>query len=108
MVQSIIQNSLNLVKLIKCQTGSVVSKEIFKNNNGTVTLFAFDKNQGLSPHKTPHDALVYVLDGEVVIMIGGKENYLKKGDVIHMPANIIHSLKSDKRFKMLLVMLKSA
>lgn len=102
------QNPLNLSKSIKYQTGSVVSKEIFKNNNGTVTLFAFDKDQGLTPHKTPYDALVYVLDGEVMVIIDGKENYLKKGDIIHMPANTEHSLKSATHFKMLLIMIKSA
>lgn len=107
MDQSILQNPLSLEKAISYQEGAVVSREIFKNESGTVTLFAFDKGQGLSPHKTPYDALVYILDGEVTITIGGKENALKKGDIIHMPSNITHELKAVQKFKMLLVMLKS-
>lgn len=102
------QNQLNLAKSIKYQTGSIVSREIFKNANSTVTIFAFDKNQELSPHKTPFDALVYILDGEVLITIGEKDNQLKKGEIIQMPANITHALKATKQFKMLLVMMKSS
>ena len=30
--------------------GSVVSREILRNNAGTLTLFAFDAGQGLSEH----------------------------------------------------------
>ena len=41
-------NELN--KLIDYQTASVVSKTIVKQPTGTVTLFAFDKGEGLSEH----------------------------------------------------------
>ncbi len=33
--------------------GSVVSREILRNNAGTLTLFAFDAGQGLSEHTAP-------------------------------------------------------
>jgi quercetin dioxygenase-like cupin family protein len=32
--------------------------------DGSVTLFAFDAEQGLSEHTAPFDALVLILDGE--------------------------------------------
>ncbi len=41
---------LNLSAMVSYQDGSVVSKEIIKKQTGTVTLFAFDKGQGLSEH----------------------------------------------------------
>ena len=91
---------------INYQDGAVVSREILKNASGTVTLFAFDQGQGLSEHKTPFEALVYIVDGEVEIAIDGKVNSLKKGEMIHMPAKKLHTLKATKRFKMLLTMLK--
>ncbi|QQG44601.1 MAG: cupin domain-containing protein [Candidatus Roizmanbacteria bacterium] len=108
MSQTVLDNPTNLEEAINYHEGSVVSREIFKNNNGSATLFAFDKNQGLSAHKTPYEALVYVLDGEIKITIDNKENKLKRGDMIHMPANVTHALKSEKQFKMLLIMIKSA
>lgn len=91
---------------INYQDGSVVSKEVFRSKSGTVTLFAFDKGQGLSEHKTPFDALVYIIDGEAEITISGTINTVKSGELIHMSSGSLHALKADKRFKMMLVMMK--
>lgn len=96
-----------LEKLIDYQTGAVVSKTIIKQPTGTVTLFAFDEGEGLSEHTTPFDALVYLVDGEAEIIISGKLNVVKKGDMIIMPANQPHALKAKEKFKMMLVMIKS-
>ena len=95
-----------LEKLIDYQSGTVVSKTIVKQPTGTVTLFAFDKGEGLSEHTAPFDALVYLVDGEAEITISGKVNIVKKGEMILMPANQPHALKATSKFKMLLVMIK--
>ena len=96
----------SLVNLVDYQDGSVVSKELIKKEKGSVTLFAFDKGQGLSEHAAPFDALVYIIDGNAEITIAGKVHSLKAGEAIIMPANKPHSLKARERFKMLLVMIK--
>jgi quercetin dioxygenase-like cupin family protein len=93
--------------MVAYQEGSVVSKEIIKKPSGNVTIFAFDKDQGLSEHTAPFDALVYILDGETEITISGKPYSLKEGDMIIMPGGEPHALKAVKRFKMMLVMVKS-
>jgi len=85
----------------------VVSREISKKKTGTVSLFAFDEGQGLSEHTAPFDALVFVLDGEVEITISGKPFRLGKGEMIVMPANQPHALVAVKKFKMLLIMIRS-
>jgi len=97
---------LNLSEMISYQDGSVVSKEIIKKQTGTVTLFAFDKGQGLSEHTAPFDALVNIIDGQAEVTISGKPFIVKKGEMIIMPANKPHSLKAVEKFKMLLVMIK--
>lgn len=97
----------NLMALINYQDASVVSREIIRKNTGTVTLFAFDKGQGLSEHTAPFDALAYVIDGEADITISGRVHNPKTGDFIIMPADEPHSLKAVNRFKMMLVMIKS-
>ncbi|MBF0594334.1 MAG: cupin domain-containing protein [Candidatus Omnitrophica bacterium] len=97
-----------LSALVNYQDGAVVSKEVIKKKEGTVTVFAFDEGQGLSEHTAPFDALVYVVDGRVEITIDGKPSALKAGDMIIMPANKPHALKAIKRFKMMLVMIKVA
>ncbi|MBU0534496.1 MAG: cupin domain-containing protein [Candidatus Omnitrophica bacterium] len=100
------ENRNNLSSLLKYQNNAVVSREIIKKETGTVTLFAFDKGQGLSEHTAPFDALVYIIDGAAEIVISGKSHTIKKGEMIIMPANKPHALKAIKKFKMLLVMIK--
>ena len=97
----------NLSDLISYQEGSVVSRTIIDKKAGTITLFAFDKNQGLSEHTAPCDALVYILDGQADVTIASKLVKLKQGEMTIMPANKPHALKAVTRFKMLLTMIKS-
>lgn len=96
-----------LASLIDYQDGSVVSRTIIDQTAGTVTLFAFDEGEGLSEHTTPYDALVYVFDGEAEIIISSKSVRVKQGEMTIMPANEPHSVKAAKKFKMLLVMVRS-
>ena len=96
----------NLAQAVEYSDGSVVSKTITKKDTGTITLFAFDKDQGLSEHSAPFDAMVNVIDGNADIIIDGKSHLLQKGESIIMPANIPHALKAVERFKMLLIMIK--
>ncbi len=98
---------LHLAELVSYQDGSVVSRQITKAEAGNVTLFAFDKDQELSEHTAPFDALVHILDGEAEIKISGKAYHLKTGDVIVMPANEPHALRAPTRFKMLLTMIRN-
>lgn len=97
----------DLSALVNFQPGSIVSREIISQKTGTVTVFAFDKGQGLSEHTAPFDALVYVIEGETEISISGKGHLLRQGQTIIMPANEPHALKAVKPFKMILVMIRS-
>ena len=97
----------NLSENVSYAIGAVVSKTLLKKASGTVTLFAFDAGQGLSEHMAPFDAMVYVLDGNAVITIGGKPQNVSSGEVIIMPANVSHALQAVEQFKMLLIMIRS-
>ena len=105
--KNIIAQAVKLSELVSYQDGSIVSREIIKSEKGTITLFAFDKEQGLSEHTAPFDALVYNFDGIAEVIIEGKKHLLNKGEIIMMPANKPHALKAIERFKMILVMIKS-
>lgn len=106
-MERFIAQPLELTDLADYQEGSVVSQTIINKKTGTVTFFAFDQGQGLSEHTAPFDALVYLLDGEVEIVISGKPLQVKKGEMVIMPANQPHSLRAVKRFKMILTMIRS-
>ncbi len=97
---------LNLEEMVEYSEGGIISKQVLKNPAGNLTLFSFDKGQGLSEHTAPFDAVVQILDGEANVIIGGKSNSVKKGETIIMPANISHALQAVERFKMLLTMIR--
>lgn len=106
-VQSIVGKAFHLKDLVDYQEGSVVSRTIIDKKTGTITLFAFDEGQGLSEHTAPFDAVVYVLDGEVEIIISGHALRVTSGQIVIMPANESHALKAVTPFKMILVMIRS-
>lgn len=97
---------LHVADLVAYNEGSVVSRQITKTEAGNVTLFAFDKDQELSEHTAPFDALVHVLDGEAEIKISGAPFHLKSGDAIIMPADEPHAVRALTQFKMLLTMIR--
>ena len=96
-----------MVELIAYQEGAVVSRVIVSQPTGSVTLFAFDAEQGLSEHTAPFDALVHILDGEAEVTLSGTPHHLTAGEMIVMPANEPHALRALTPFKMLLVMIRS-
>jgi quercetin dioxygenase-like cupin family protein len=98
--------AVKLGELADYVPGSVVSRTLVKNAAGTITLFAFDAGQGLSEHAAPFDAVVQVLDGEVMLTIGGKQVPAVAGETVLMPANVPHALNGTKPFKMLLTMIR--
>jgi quercetin dioxygenase-like cupin family protein len=99
--------SIILADLMNYQEGSIVSRTLIDKKNGTVTVFAFDEGQGLSEHTAPYDAIVYIIDGEAEIVISGKIIPAKEGEMVIMPANQPHALKAVKKYKMLLIMIRS-
>ena len=99
-------NIIKLAEAVEYADASVVSKTLIKKETGTVTLFAFDKDQGLSEHSAPFDACVQVIDGEGQVIINGIQYQLTAGEFIIMPANIPHAIKATEKFKMMLTMIK--
>lgn len=100
--------ALDLASLVSYAEGAIVSRTIAQKEAGTATLFAFDAGQGLSEHSAPFDALVLALDGEAELTIGGSPLIIRAGEIVLMPANVPHALRADEKFKMLLIMLRSA
>jgi len=97
----------DLANLIEYQDNSVVSIELMKKQTGTVTLFAFDKGEGLSEHTAPFDAMIQVLDGTLELTLGGQLYTINEGEMIIMPRDVPHALLAQTKLKMLLTMIKS-
>ncbi|MCP4178708.1 MAG: cupin domain-containing protein [bacterium] len=92
---------------IKYADQAVVSKHILKKETGNISLFAFDKGEGLSEHTAPFDAVVFIVEGKADIIIDGVSSILEANETIIMPANITHALKAVEKFKMVLTMIRS-
>jgi quercetin dioxygenase-like cupin family protein len=97
----------NVGMLVEYSDASIVSKTLVEKKGGSVTAFAFAAGQALSEHSAPFDAMVQVVDGEGLFTIGGNVYNVKAGELLVMPANIPHSVKAEKRFKMLLTMIRN-
>ena len=81
---------------ISYQPGQIVSKTISQNQHHSLTLFALDKGEEISTHKS---------DGKGKITIDGKEYIVNKDETIIMPAQKPHSVFAVEQFKMLLIVI---
>lgn len=91
---------------IQYQQQSIVSRQIVKKPNGNITLFAFDKDQSLSEHTSPFEALVNIIEGSMNITIGGNPFTVEEGEIILLPPSIPHGLIALQKTKLLLTMIK--
>jgi quercetin dioxygenase-like cupin family protein len=100
--------ALDLKNEIAYADGAVISKILLKKQTGNITLFSFDKGQGLSEHTSPFDAVVQVVEGQGAFIIAGELKTVGEGEMIIMPANIPHDVQAaEQPFKMLLTMIRS-
>lgn len=94
---------LTLASEVDYLQGQVVSKTLVQNDNVSITLFAFEKDEEISTHESGGDAMVTILEGTGRITVDGVQHILQKGESIVMPAKIPHAVYGLERFKMLLV-----
>jgi len=97
---------LNLKDLVDYQDGTVASRMIVNTKAGSITLFSFDEDEGLSEHTAPYDAVVTILDGDCEVWVQGVTYQMKEGDTIIFPAGVSHALSAVTRFKMSLTMIR--
>ncbi|MGA2912216.1 MAG: cupin domain-containing protein [Methanoregula sp.] len=97
---------LQLKDLVNYNEGTVASRMIISRKAGSITVFSFDENEGLSEHTAPFDAVVTILDGECEVWVAGQTSRMKEGESIIFPANVPHALSAVTKFKMLLTMIR--
>jgi quercetin dioxygenase-like cupin family protein len=97
--------ALELGALITPTAQGIASRLLARTSGGSITLFAFDAGQGLTEHTSPYEALVMVLEGSLMLTIGGSPVRAAPGTLVRMPANVPHALEAPEPARMLLVML---
>ncbi|MCX6693413.1 MAG: cupin domain-containing protein, partial [Methanomicrobiales archaeon] len=63
---------ITLPELVDYGEGTVASTMIINNKAGSITIFSFDENEGLSEHTAPYDAVVTILEGECEVWVAGQ------------------------------------
>jgi len=104
--EELLGKALDLKELVSYQDGTVASRMIVNNKAGSITVFSFDENEGLSEHTAPYDAVVTILDGECEVWVAGTTIRIKSGQTIIFPANVPHALSAITKFKMTLTMIR--
>jgi quercetin dioxygenase-like cupin family protein len=97
---------LSLKEVVAYQDGTVASRMIINKKAGSITVFSFDENEGLSEHTAPYDAVVTILDGECEVWVAGQTLLMKEGQTIIFPAHVPHALSAVTKFKMTLTMIR--
>ena len=99
-------SALLLADLITPTEEGIASRVLAKSGGGSLTLFAFAAGQGLDEQSAPFDALVLVLEGELLLTIGGSPVRALPGPVVRMPAGVPHAVDAPAPARMLLGMLR--
>jgi quercetin dioxygenase-like cupin family protein len=108
MMSTALSTPTALSELVEYQPDAVISRVVFRNPGGTLSVFAFDEGQGLTEHSNPNDATILLLDGTLDVLIGTEGHTLHPGECLRLPAAVPHTIVAGGRFKMLLTLLRTA
>ena len=80
----------------KTISDNLYNKALFSDS--LASSFVIVIKQGVKPHKhLQHSEHVAVLDGEGEMTLGEKKFGIKKGDVIFIPKNTVHAVKTTSK-----------
>jgi quercetin dioxygenase-like cupin family protein len=69
-------------------------------------LFGFAAGQELSEHTAAVPAVIHILAGEATLTLGGTTHAAGPGTLVHMPAQLAHSVYAQTPVVMLLWLLR--
>jgi quercetin dioxygenase-like cupin family protein len=98
--------ALLLQSLVTSTVPKVASRVLARNHGGILTVFAFDAGQRLPEHTSPFEALVIVLEGLLIITMGGPPVRAESGTIVRIPADVPHAVHAPEPARMLLVLLR--
>ena len=98
---------LNFKNLIEYVEDGVESRTLVQKDDFSMTLFAFEKEEGISAYSMPGDTMIYVYEGITEVIIGENKKFIvQKGETIAIPPNILHSLSVIERAKVMIIIVK--
>jgi quercetin dioxygenase-like cupin family protein len=91
-------------------THTLVWKLAGNNTNGQYAMFEMiDATHGEAPlHSYPWEETFYILEGELEITLGNRQQVMTAGAVSHIPANAVHTFKVISSIACVLVIVSPA
>jgi quercetin dioxygenase-like cupin family protein len=96
--------NLNIKKLIEYSKQGIISKVIEKTKKSEITLFCMAKGTEIGKHTSTKEGIVYVLEGDGIFNLEGKDIRMHQGVLIIMKENAVHSLSAKENTAFLLIL----
>ena len=96
-----------LVDQVELPRDGTLSRTIYVDDGLKVVLFGFSAGQELSEHTASTPAIMHFLSGEADVTLDSDAVEATAGTWIHMPAQMVHSIRTRTPTVMLLLLLKA-
>lgn len=96
-----------LAQQVELPKDGTLSRTIYFDDGLKVVLFGFSTGQELSEHTASTPAIMHFLTGESEVTLGPDNMVATAGTWIHMPAQMMHSIRTKSPVVMLLTLLKA-
>ncbi len=96
-----------LSDMLEFKNESISSKAIIDKGGGIITLFAFDKAQGLGEHTSPLVTVLQCVEGSVQVTIDKEVDTIGDGEIVTVPPEAPLSILAVNKAKVLFTRIKS-
>ncbi len=69
---------------------SKIWRKVIHGEKMTVAQFGFAKDATVPIHQHENEQMAYVVEGAIKFTVDGKEVIVRKGEILHVPANVPH------------------
>lgn len=98
--------AFDLKELLAYSAEKPTDKTFANTESAAIFLLALDKGQQLPEHAPPGDALMQVLEGEVLVTVDGGPIALCAGQTLLIPAGAKRSPQANTKAKLLVTLVK--
>ena len=85
-----------------------IRKKLFKTEQLWSEIVCYEPGQSTAMHKHPlEEEMFYVIEGTANMNIGGVEGRFSAGELIKLPANVMHDLRNQEDKRLVIMFTKS-
>src|SRR3989344_8430993 len=87
-------DSMNVNEYIENAKAGIMSRKLNKDAKIEITMFCMKKGTGISEHTTTRNATLFIVEGDGICTLEGREIRMKPHTLITMDKNAVHSLNA--------------